>query len=166
MLLAMLGCQPIEALLVNSKTDVFQPWQGSNCILLPARTSWHAFTPTIAATNSSCTLQLVHSMLMDRSYMRGTRYYTSPYCCLDFVGRLLRSSSDAHLQTTLGLLLASRVRGRLGLGASALDLAMRIFTCAQMGVACEDDRRPLLNLQREDGSWEALVGCTSMGLRG
>ncbi|CAD6445532.1 7fe3ec5d-42cf-4651-88da-c65e87bd4b1f [Sclerotinia trifoliorum] len=51
------------------------------------------------------TLQLVRSMLLDRSYVRGTRYYTSPDCCLGFIGRLLRSSSDSHLHMTLGPLL-------------------------------------------------------------
>lgn len=94
-------------------------------------------------------------MLLDRSYLQGTRYYPSPDCCLGFIGRLLRSSSDAHLQMALGPLLKSRVRERLGLGGSALDLAMRIITCAQMGVACEGDRRVLLDLQCEDGSWDA-----------
>jgi hypothetical protein len=94
-------------------------------------------------------------MLLDRSYLQGTRYYPSPDCCLGFIGRLLRSSNDAHLQMTLDPLLKSRVRERLGVGGSALDLAMRIITCAQMGVACDDDRRVLLDLQGEDGSWDA-----------
>lgn len=101
------------------------------------------------------TLQLVRSVLVDRSYVQGTRYYASPDVCLGFIGRLLRSSGDAHLQTTLGSLMESRLRERLGLGGSALDLAMRITTCAQMGIACEQDRGVLLNLQCEDGSWEA-----------
>lgn len=101
------------------------------------------------------TLQLVRSMLSDRSYLQGTRYYPSPDCCLGFIGRLLRSSpGDAHLQAALGPLLRSRLRERVGLGGSALDLAMRIMTCAQMEVACESDRRALLSLQCEDGSWE------------
>ncbi|KAI9641787.1 hypothetical protein NHQ30_009646 [Ciborinia camelliae] len=101
------------------------------------------------------TLQLVHAMLLDRSYMQGTRYYPSADCCLGFIGRLLRSSKDAHLQTTLGPLLKLRVRERVGLAGSAMDLAMRIITCAQMGIACEEDRRTLLDLQCDDGSWEA-----------
>ncbi|GAB1319343.1 Alpha-D-glucose-1-phosphate phosphatase [Madurella fahalii] len=100
------------------------------------------------------TLQLVHSMLKDCSYMQGTRYYPSPDCCLGFIGRLLRSSSDPHLQMTLGPLLKSQVRKRVGLGGNALDLALRIITCTQMGIACEADHRTLLNLQCEDGSWE------------
>ncbi|KAI0848056.1 HAD-like protein [Daldinia vernicosa] len=100
------------------------------------------------------TLELIHTFLLDRSYAEGSRYYSSPDCCLGFIGRLLRSSNDDRLQTMLGPLLKLRVRERLGLNGSALDLAMRIATCAQMGIACEDDRRALLSLQCDDGSWE------------
>ncbi|OTB13101.1 hypothetical protein K445DRAFT_14092 [Daldinia sp. EC12] len=100
------------------------------------------------------TLDYVRLTLLNRSYIQGTRYYSSPDCCLGFIGRLLRSSSDDHLQATLGSLLESRVRERLGLGGSALDLAMRIITCTQLGVQCERDRRALLDLQCDDGSWE------------
>lgn len=98
---------------------------------------------------------MLQSMLLSRSYLQGTRYYPSPDCCLGFIGRLLRSSSDAHLHMTLGPLLKSRVRERVGLGGSALELAMRISTCTQMGINCENDRRALLDMQCEDGSWEA-----------
>lgn len=94
-------------------------------------------------------------MLLDRSYIRGTRYYPSPDCCLGFIGRLLGSSNDTNLHETIGPLLKSRVRERLGLGASAMDLAMRILACATVRLPCEDDRRTLLGLQCENGSWEA-----------
>ncbi|KAI1419335.1 hypothetical protein F5Y12DRAFT_720841 [Xylaria sp. FL1777] len=100
------------------------------------------------------TLQLVHSMLLDRTYLQGTRYYPSPDLCLNYVGRLLRTSDDAHLHATLGPLLKSRVSERVGVDGTALDLAMRVITCRQMGVECENDRCALLNLQQEDGRWE------------
>ncbi|KAI0485136.1 hypothetical protein GGR56DRAFT_616975 [Xylariaceae sp. FL0804] len=32
---------------------------------------------------------------------------------------------------------------------------MRILTCAQLGITCEQDRRSLSDMQREDRSWEA-----------
>jgi hypothetical protein len=67
---------------------------------------------------------------------------------------MLRSSDDARLQKTLGPLLTSRLHERLGMGGSALDLAMRIKACVQVGIPCEDDRRALLKLQCDDGSWE------------
>lgn len=94
-------------------------------------------------------------MLLDRAYIKGTRYYPSPDCCLGFISRLLVSSSDRHLHETLGPLLKSRVRERLGLGGSAMDLAMRILGCAAVRLPCEDDRRTLLELQCGDGSWKA-----------
>lgn len=94
-------------------------------------------------------------MLLDRSYIRGTRYYPSPDCCLGFIGRLLESSSDGNLHETLGPLLKSRLRERLGLGGSSMELAMRILACAAVSLPCEDDHRTLLGLERENGSWEA-----------
>ncbi|KAI1274948.1 HAD-like protein [Xylaria sp. FL0933] len=100
------------------------------------------------------TLQLMLSILLDRSYLQGTRYYPSPDLCLGYFGRLLRASDDTHLHTTLGPLLKLRVCERVGLRGSALDLAMRVITCTQMGVACEGDRHDLLDLQCEDGRWE------------
>ena len=100
------------------------------------------------------TLQLLRTMLVERSYMNGTRYYTTADCCLGFVARLLRCSSDAQLHLTLRQLLESRLRERVGLEGSALDLAMRITACAQMGIACQEDRVTLLKMQCKDGSWD------------
>lgn len=102
------------------------------------------------------TLKLVESFLLERSYMPGgTRYYHSPDCCLGFIGRLLRSHNDYQLHTTLGPLLKSRVRERLGMEGSALDLAFRVITSSMFGLDCEKDRVTLLSLQWEDGGWEA-----------
>ena len=100
------------------------------------------------------TLQLIHNVLLHRTYMQGTHYYPSPDCCLYFFGRLLQSSNDAHLQTTLGPLLKIRTQERIGKYGSALDLAMRILTCNALGLNSDVDRRTLLDLQHEDGSWD------------
>ena len=100
------------------------------------------------------TLQLIHNVLLQRTYIQGTRYYASPDCCLFFFGRLLQSSNDIQLKTTLGPVLTERTQERVGKTGSALDLAMRILTCSALDLNCEIDRRTLLDLQREDGSWE------------
>ncbi|KAJ0120464.1 Alpha-D-glucose-1-phosphate phosphatase YihX [Diaporthe amygdali] len=55
---------------------------------------------------------------------------------------------------TLGPLLKSRVNERLGHSGNALDLAMRIITCKQMGIECQEDQHTLLSMQCDDGSWE------------
>ena len=101
------------------------------------------------------TLQLIQSVLLQRTYIQGTRYYPSPDCCLFFFGRLLQSSSDVHLKATLGPVLKERTQERVGETGSALDLAMRILTCNALDLNCDIDRRTLLDLQREDGSWES-----------
>ena len=102
-----------------------------------------------------CTLEMVHSVLLHRAYIQGTRYYSSPDVCLFFFGRLYQSSDDFHLKTTLGPLLKERTRERVGLSGSALDLAMRILTCDMLDLNCGIDRHALLGLQCEDGGWEA-----------
>lgn len=113
------------------------------------------------------TLQLIHDVLLNRTYIHGTRYYPSPDCCLFFIGRLLQSSADDHLKKTLNSLLQERTQERVGQSGSALDLAMRILTCSALGLNCDTDRRALLDLQCEDGGWEGgwLYGYGSTGIK-
>ena len=101
------------------------------------------------------TLQYVHDVLLNRTYIHGTRYYPSPDCCLEFFSRLLHSSRhDAQLQETLGPLLKSRVKERVGKSGSALDLSMRVLACSSLAIDCNVDCDTLLRLQCQDGSWE------------
>lgn len=113
------------------------------------------------------TLQLIHSVLLHRIYIQGTRYYPSPDCCLFFFGRLLRSSEDVHLKATIGPLLQERMQERVGQSGKALDLAMRILTCDSVGLSCDVDRRTLLGLQCEDGGWKGgwMYGYGSTGVK-
>ena len=101
------------------------------------------------------TLEMVHKVLLHRAYIQGTRYYSSPDVCLFYFGRLYKSSDDVHLKTTLGPLLKERTQERVGLNGSALDLAMRILTCDLLDINCGVDRRALLDIQCEDGGWQA-----------
>ena len=101
------------------------------------------------------TLQHIHDVLLYRTYIHGTRYYPSIDCCLGFFGRLLQSShNNAHLQSTIGPLLKSRLEERVGESGSALDLAMRILACNSLAVECGVDRNTLLRIQCQDGGWE------------
>ena len=100
------------------------------------------------------TLEFIHSVLLHRTYIQGTHYYPSPDCCLFFFGRLLQSSNDVHLKTSLGPLLKERTQERVGQSGSALDLAMRILTCSSLDLDCDIDHHSLLELQCEDGGWE------------
>jgi hypothetical protein len=67
----------------------------------------------------------------------------------DFALREERCSSSINTRSTPEI----AFRGASG-GGSALDLAMRILACDTLGVECNIDRKVLLRLQCEDGSWE------------
>ena len=101
------------------------------------------------------TLQLVRDTLVKREYLQGSHYYTSPDCCLYFFGRLLRSSNDDYLQSMLGSLLKERVQERVGQSGNALDIAVRILVCKWLSLDCGADCHTLLNMQCEDGGWNA-----------
>ena len=98
-------------------------------------------------------LDFVHSLLKNRAYIEGTRYYFRE-CVLYFVGRLLEASNDAHLHALLEDLLRERVEELIGAPGDAIALAFRVVTCASLGVRNEVDMRNLLPLQEEDGGWE------------
>lgn len=100
------------------------------------------------------TLIWVREVLLNRAYLDGTRYYASAECFLYFLSRLLRKAEDHELNDLLYNLLKERVQERIGVEGDALALAMRILTCAAVGIRDDVDMRTLLPLQCEDGGWE------------
>ncbi|KAF9465045.1 HAD-like domain-containing protein [Collybia nuda] len=100
------------------------------------------------------TLQWVHEVLLNRAYLDGTRYYDTAECFLFFVSRLLTSSNDPELHSTLEPLLKERVQERIGAEGDSLALAMRLLVCDAVGFKNLVDFRNLLPLQMEDGGWE------------
>lgn len=130
----------------------------------------HQLPPTV--------LTHILSFLTHRNHLKGTRYYSSPDCCLYFIARLLRSAvvggdevAEAHLRVTLLPLLRVCVRERMGAqGSSALDLAVRVRTCQMLEMegegGVEGDVQALRAMQREDRGWEggALYRYGSSGL--
>lgn len=100
------------------------------------------------------TLQWVHEVLLNRAYLDGTRYYETAECFLFFVSRLLETSGDPELHSTLKPLLRERIQERIGAEGDSLALAMRLLVCDVVGIKDEVDLRNLLPLQMEDGGWE------------
>lgn len=68
---------------------------------------------------------------------------------------MLRVSKGASGSPDEGLaaLLVDRVRERVLLPGSAIELAMRILICCEPGIACIPDIVALLELQEADGGW-------------
>ncbi|KZT25804.1 hypothetical protein NEOLEDRAFT_1241644 [Neolentinus lepideus HHB14362 ss-1] len=94
------------------------------------------------------------NVLLNRAYLEGTRYYVSAECFLYFLSRLLRKTNDPELRDLFYDPLKERVQERIGVEGDALALAMRILTCATVGVRDDVDMRTLLLLQCEDGGWK------------
>ncbi|KAL9115764.1 MAG: hypothetical protein Q9227_000132 [Pyrenula ochraceoflavens] len=100
------------------------------------------------------TIEMIHKTLLQRTYLKGTRYYPSPDCCLGFFARLLQIGRyEDSLQDKLGALLKVRLQERVGEDGKAFDLAMRVMACAWLGIDCDVDRYALLRLQHGDGGW-------------
>ena len=91
--------------------------------------------------------------------MGGTRYYSSPDCCLGFFARLWQFASNDKAPRTqalenFGSLLRERVLERVGKEGDALDLGMRVLANIALDIDCEQDRKTLLQLQCKHGGWE------------
>ncbi|KAF9498263.1 hypothetical protein BDN71DRAFT_415017 [Pleurotus eryngii] len=110
-------------------------------------------------------LDFVYRVLQDRSYTSGSRYYVYPECFLYFLSKLLQF--DASELDPLREAFTERIRERVGLSGGPLESAMRLISCARVGVSDDEDLRRLISMQNSDGGWEAdwLYRFGSTGVR-
>lgn len=100
------------------------------------------------------TFAWVKEVLATRAYIGGTRYYSSGECFLFFLTRLLNQIKDTSVHAELRSLLRDRIQERIGTAGDTLALAMRILTCAYVGIQDDVDLQTLLGKQCADGGWE------------
>ncbi|ESK96745.1 hypothetical protein Moror_6705 [Moniliophthora roreri MCA 2997] len=100
------------------------------------------------------TLQWVYSVLLDRAYIHGTRYYTTAESFLFFLCRMLRTCPDTSIRKQFLPLLKERIAERIGAKGDGLSLAMRVIVCNYVGLRDTEDYRTLVGLQQEDGGWD------------
>ncbi|KAJ5776532.1 uncharacterized protein N7511_001543 [Penicillium nucicola] len=101
------------------------------------------------------TLEWVVQVLQRRAYINGTSYYPMPESFLYFFSRFLSylKPHNSVLYGKLRVVLAERLRERLGVPVDVASLAMRLIAGDEVGVF---DRRGLVELrkaQNEDGGW-------------
>lgn len=102
-------------------------------------------------TEAKATLDYVHRVLVEESYLEGTRYYHSPDTFLYFLGRLVH-----HFPETGDLLrepLEAAIRKRLGISNDTIDVAQRVLLCAWFGIDDEGESERLMDLRQGDGCW-------------
>jgi hypothetical protein len=100
------------------------------------------------------TFRWVQDVLINRGYIDGTRYYATPECFLFFMARLLEQIKGTKLDLFLRPIFRQRIQERIGSKGDSLALAMRVLTCASIGIRDEIDLRTLFTFQQEDGGWE------------
>ncbi|KAH9934359.1 HAD-like protein [Fomitopsis serialis] len=98
-------------------------------------------------------LDWVIDVLVHRSYMDGSRYYTSPDAYLYFMSRLLASPFDPALHGRAMPIFVERVQERIDAPGDPTELAMRVIVCCRLGIDNAVDLQKLLAMQLRDGGW-------------
>ncbi|KAI0883876.1 HAD-like domain-containing protein [Annulohypoxylon maeteangense] len=103
------------------------------------------------------TQEWVIRCLRNRSYVNGTRYYSTPEVFLYLVTRLYVECNQEALRKDLGYIKEALLE-RINLPTNALALALRISACQSIGIdklCYKNDLQILKSLQEEDGGWPA-----------
>jgi terpene synthase-like protein len=106
--------------------------------------------------------QYLWDYLTGAQFSEGTRYYPSPDILLLFLSRLLHDFERSRARFALAI--EERVRERLGLSGSNIELSARIAAAGNVGIVAERELEELVHAQRSDGSWMAAP-CFRFGRR-
>ena len=98
-------------------------------------------------------VQFVRNFLIDKEYLKGTRYYFSPDAFLYFLTRCAMKAK--YLRKIFFPLLISAVRERQGNTAYPIDLAMRIICARTLRMEAREEIDILKKQQQPDGGWPA-----------
>ncbi|KIX07599.1 uncharacterized protein Z518_02252 [Rhinocladiella mackenziei CBS 650.93] len=96
----------------------------------------------------------VSDVLFYRAYLDGTYYYPTGDVFLYLFSRLLTANPHSDIYRSTASLLRERLQERIGTTGDALELAMRVIACHDMGIKNDVDLRKLEISQEEDGGWE------------
>jgi len=89
-------------------------------------------------------------VLSSKEYLKGSHYYHSPDMLLYSLSKTMKFPT---FNKKFGELLRSSINERIGSTEWPLDLAMRISVAKKLDIDNETDKKKLLNLQNDDGSW-------------
>ena len=118
------------------------------------RPYWWAFIILSAPVVGSLAYYLVEVML-DGSYLHGTRYYPSPDTLLYFLGRVVGRFKNSRLADRVRKNLQQAVAARIGITAGPIDLAQRVLVCSWLGVRNTHEAMRLASMQAPHGAWPA-----------
>ena len=105
-------------------------------------------TPALEPTKS-----WISDVLFHRAYLDGTYYYPTGEVFLYLFSRLLVANPYSDIYRATSAVLRERLQERVGSAGDALELAMRLISCVDMGVQNNVDLQRLEAMQEEDGGW-------------
>lgn len=85
-------------------------------------------------------MEWIYNILLNRAYIKRTRYCPNAEWFLYYLTRLLRVSSDPTLKERIQSPLRSRVAERVGAAGDAYCLGMRVLACNYLGIDNHPDR--------------------------
>lgn len=95
----------------------------------------------------------ISDILFYRAYVDGTYYYPSGDVFLYLFSRLLAGNPESDMYRRTASLLRERLQERVGSSGDALELAMRVIACLEMGIKDDVDLKKLETSQQQDGGW-------------
>lgn len=98
------------------------------------------------------TIEHVRRVLVEESFLEGTRYYHSPDTFLFFLGRLVHCFPAETEEMFLEPLKAA-IKKRLGISSNTIDMAQRVLLCAWFGIDDEGEGQRLLEAREGNGLW-------------
>jgi hypothetical protein len=103
-------------------------------------------------SEARATLEHVRRVLIEETYLEGSRYYHSPDTFLFFLGRLVHNFPAETEEMFLEPLKAA-IKKRLGISGHTIDVAMRVLLCSWFGIDDEGEGQRLLEAREGDGCW-------------
>jgi hypothetical protein len=94
-------------------------------------------------------------VMLDGTYLEGTRYYPSPDTLLYFLGRVVGRFRNSRLAERVRKVLQQAVTARIGTTSGPIDLAQRVLVCSWLGMRNTHEAMRLAALQGSNGSWPA-----------
>jgi len=103
-------------------------------------------------SEARATIEHVRRVLIEETYLDGTRYYHSPDTFLYFLGRVVHCFPTETEEILLEPLKAA-VKKRLGISKDTIDVAQRVLLCAWFGIDDEGEGQRLVDAREGDGCW-------------
>lgn len=94
-------------------------------------------------------------VMLDGSYLQGTRYYPSPDTLLYFLGRVVGRFHGSRLAERVRKPLQQAVTARIGTTQGPIDLAQRVLVCSWLGTRNTHEAMRLASMQAPHGAWPA-----------